>query len=55
MIRMDLGYAGKGQAGTVKERSEAALLGMTEISRRNSATGSVRQVVVFILRAQSQG
>ena len=52
MIRMVLGYAGKGRTGTVKERSEAVLLGMTEISRRNIATGSVRHTAVFLeLRA----
>lgn len=53
MICMDLGYAGKERAGTVNERSEAVLLGMTEIFRRNIATGSVRQTAVFLeLRAR---
>lgn len=37
----------------MKGRSEVALLGMTEIFRRNTATGSVRQTVVFLeLRAR---
>lgn len=47
MIRMDLGFAGKEWARMVNERSEAAVLGMTEIFRRNIATGSVRQRAVF--------
>lgn len=47
------GIAGKEHAGTVNGRSEAALLGMTEIFRRNTTTGSVRQKIKFLeLRAR---
>ena len=36
------------EAGTVNGKSEVALLGMIEIFRRNTATGSVRQTAAFL-------
>ena len=36
------------EAGTVNGKSEVALLGIIEIFRRNTATGSVRQTAVFL-------
>lgn len=41
------------EAGTVNGKSKGALLGTTEIFRRNTATGSVRQTPVLLeLRAR---
>ncbi len=52
-INLGLGIAGKEQAGTVNGRSEVAHQGVTEIFRRNTTTGSVRQTVeIFELRAR---
>ncbi len=48
-----MGIAGKEQAGTVNGISEVAHQGVTEIFRRNTTTGSVRQTVEILeLRAR---